>query len=58
MEATAESRAPSLTAEIDDFRNKIGTKLTSSGRMSTDNIPSRIRLDPRLFAYLVGIPAV
>jgi len=26
--------------------------------MSTDNIPSRIRLDPRLFAYLVGILAV
>ena len=24
VEATAESRAPSLTAEIDDFCNKIG----------------------------------
>ena len=30
MEATAESRAPSLTAEIDDFRNKIGTDLPQS----------------------------
>ena len=26
LEAAAKSRAPSLTAEIDDFHNKIGTK--------------------------------